>query len=69
VVALEPFFKAGHPHLSKCQFLQPEMQVEKLQRGTQKYDLLQLDPEDFEVRGMEEAQLSPDRLEPALACA
>jgi hypothetical protein len=36
------------------------MRVEKLQRGAQKYDLLQLDLEDFGVRGMEEAQLSPD---------
>jgi hypothetical protein len=39
--------------------LQPEIRVEKLQRGAQKYALQQLDPEDFEVRGMEGAQLSP----------
>jgi hypothetical protein len=50
-------------HHPKCQSLQPEMRVEKLQRGAQKYALQQLDPEDFEVQGMEEAQLSPDQLE------
>jgi hypothetical protein len=45
------------------------MRVEKLQRGAQKYALLQLDPEDFEICGMEEAQLSPDHPESGLACA
>jgi hypothetical protein len=69
VAVLKPFLKAGHPHQPKCQFLQPEMRVEKLQRGTQKYALLQLDLEDFEVCGTEGPQLSPNRLEPGLACA
>jgi hypothetical protein len=45
------------------------MRVKKLQRGAQKYALQQIDPEDFEVHGMEEAQLSLDRLELCFACA
>jgi hypothetical protein len=49
--------------------LQPGIRVEKLQRDAQKYALQQLDPEDFEVHGMEGAQLSPDRLEVHLAYA
>jgi hypothetical protein len=68
VVVLEPFLRAGHLHQPKSQSLQPEMLVEKLQRGIQKYALQQLDLENFEVCGMEEAQLSLDRLELGLAC-
>jgi hypothetical protein len=45
------------------------MRVEKLQRGVQKYALQQLGLEDFEVRGMEKAQLLPDRLELCPTCA
>jgi hypothetical protein len=60
---------AGHHVQPKCQSLPHEIRVKKLQRGIQKYALHRLDSEDFEVRGMEEAQLSPDRLELYLACA
>jgi hypothetical protein len=68
VVALELSWKGEHHQQLKYQSLQPEICVKKLQRGTQKYALHQLDPEDFEVRGMEGAQLSPDQLEVYLAC-
>jgi hypothetical protein len=69
VAALKLFWKAGHRHQPKYQSLQPELRVENLQRGAQKYALQQLSPKDFEIRGMEEAQLSFDRLELCLACA
>jgi hypothetical protein len=69
MAVLELFWKVGHHHQPKYQSLQPEIRVKKLQRGTQKYALQQLDSEDFDVHGMEEAQLSPDRLEFCLACA
>jgi hypothetical protein len=69
IAALEPSWKMGHHHQQKPQSFQPEIRVEKLQSGAQKYALQQLDPEDFEVHGMEEAQLSPNQLEVYLACA
>jgi hypothetical protein len=67
-VALELFWKGGHHHQWKYQSWQPEIRVKKVQRGAQKYALQQLDPLDFEVRDMEGAQLSTDRLELCLAC-
>jgi hypothetical protein len=68
-VVLELFWKAGHHHQPTYQSWQPEIHVKKLQRDAKKYALQQLDPEDFESRGMEEAQLSPGRLKLCLACA
>jgi hypothetical protein len=56
---LELFWTAGHHH---------QICVKKLLRGAKKYALQQLDLEDFEVCGMDEAQLSIDRLELCLAC-
>jgi hypothetical protein len=50
------FLMAGHYLQPKCQSLPPKIHVKKLQRDTKKYDLHQLDLDDFEVRGMEEAQ-------------
>jgi hypothetical protein len=57
----------GHHLQLTSQSLPPEICVKKLQRDTQKYALHRLDPEDFEIRGMDGAQLSPGRLEAYLA--
>jgi hypothetical protein len=66
---LEIFWKAGHHSQQKYQSSPPEICVKKLQRDVQKYALQRLYPEDFEVRDMKEARLSPDQPQLCLACA
>jgi hypothetical protein len=60
MTVLDLIWKTGHHPQQEYQSSPPEICVEKLQRDAQKYALQRLYPEDFEVRDMEEAQLSPN---------
>jgi hypothetical protein len=60
MTVLELFWKARHHPQQKYQSSPPEICVKKLQIDAQKGVLQQLYPEDFEVRDMERARLSPD---------